>query len=1100
MVRCPGCDTVNPDGVRACASCGTAIAVACARCGAGNPPLARFCCGCGSRLEVATDDEAPSSLSTPERRQITVLFCDVVGSTALSRQLDPEDWHRLIHRVHSKCDEVIARYHGHVAQLLGDGLLAYFGYPVATDDAPRQAVKAGLELTSEISKIEVDAGRRINVRVGIHTGPVIVGNVGSKRHQESLALGETPSLAARIQEVVPAGALVVSSETHHLIEGFFKCDELGTYELKGFPEPRELYRVLSETGPTTRLEAATAFGLTPLVGRQKEADRLAKAWELARGGNSSIHLIVGEAGIGKSRLIHTVMDRRRESGGALIQLRCSEYARSSAFNPVVEGLQRELGLRHGDPPDSIRQRLQEALTPTGLSPRQIKVLGALLGVALDVTESAPAQQLRVELFDALTAWICGPDSDPRLVVIEDLHWADPSMLELIKALVEKARTGSRVILMSSRPEFVPEWSSEAVETLTLGRLGSEETRELLSYAAGGKRLPNEVSDRIAARSEGIPLFLEEITRSVVESGVLQETQAGFVLTKPVSDSAIPASLHDSLMGRLDQLGHGKPVAQLAAVLGREFSYALFDAVWRDIPSAPRVNLGEGLERLVRAQLLTRKGERPDALYEFKHSLIQDAAYQSLLRSRCREYHQYTANALVKTFPARVEQEPELVAYHYSCAQKSDDAVRYWGKAGQRAVGATAYKEAISHFGAGLEQLAQLAPGEERSRQEIGLRSRLSVALITTAGFSSTEVEENSTRAAELCGELGDEIPIRVLYGTWAVNLVRGDLAATNRMVPVFERFAESSPDVSARLVAHAALGTWAFWRADYARSIVHNKAAWELRDAARPKEQHAALLDQYGFEGLLYPPSYLAWAQALTGETDTALRTWSEAETVADAIGDPYVKVGVYAFGAQMHRELRQFTRGAELSAKLLELCKEGGFTLWLAVGLVVGGTCRVALGHADEGISSIQEGMNLYRMIGARTPYAHYLRYLAEAYLERGDVELAIESAKEGISLSHTHLDRNLEGELLRLLGEAELRRGNSTAAAELFEQAIDLCHTQGARLLELNAATSLARLLIQDGKKPKAAVILRGVRSHFGTSTDLPSVRSADEILSGL
>jgi class 3 adenylate cyclase/tetratricopeptide (TPR) repeat protein len=1100
MIRCPGCDTVNADDSVVCTSCGTAIPLACGRCGAGNPPLARFCCGCGTRLEIAADTEAPSSLASPERRQMTVLFCDVVGSTALARRLDPEDWHRVLQRVHAQCADIIARHHGHVAQYLGDGLLAYFGYPVSADDAARRAVAAGLELSHEAAKIEVGAAEGLSVRVGIHTGAVIVSNVGSRRHQESLAIGETPSLAARIQEVVPAGAVVISQDTHHLVHGFFVCDEIGTYQLKGFDEPRMLYRAVAERGATTRLEAALAGRLTPLVGRNPEMDTLNRAWTSVLAGHSETVLLQGEAGIGKSRLVHSLKERLSDSGATVLELRCSEYARSSAFHPAIECLQRLSELKHDDPPGHIRDRLTTLFAPLGISERHVAVVASLLGAPLAPAETGPAQKVRSELLEALSAWLTKTDSGPRLVIVEDLHWADPSTLELLGKFVGPSASGATLALLSARPEFSPPWPTAGITSLTLGRLSTDETRELVSHVAGGKTLPADVTHRIFARAEGIPLFLEEMTKAVIESGFLKETIAGYMLSGPVRDSAIPATLQDSLMGRLDQLGHGKPIAQLAALLGKEFSYALFEATWRSIPSAPQINLAEGLERVVGAQLLTRSGERPVAIYQFKHSLLQEAAYESLLRSARREYHAHAANVLVEQFPSRAELEPELVAHHYTHADKPRQAADFWGRAGQRAIASSAYVEAIAHFSSGLEQLKVLPGSAERSLVEIDLCSRLGVAFITTRGFASADVERTYTRASELCGELGREIPLRVLYGTWAVNLVRGDLAATNRMVPIFERFAESGEDAASKLVAHAALGTWAFWRGDYARSVVHCKAAIALRDGERPKEQHAALLDQHGFEGLLYPDCYLSWAQSLMGAPNDAIATLQAAETVADVIGDPYVKVGLYAFGAQMYREIARFEQGADLSARVIELGKGGGFTLWLAAGTVINGSCKVALGSRDEGIGSIQDGMKLYQMIGAKTPYAHYLRYLADAYLERGDVELSIQAAQEGLNMARANLDQNFEGELLRLLGEAELLRGDSRAAENCFEQSLALSRSQGARLLELKAATSLARMVIRAGQKPRAAALLREVRGGFGTADELQALRNADEVLAEL
>ncbi|HXK17526.1 MAG TPA: adenylate/guanylate cyclase domain-containing protein [Polyangiaceae bacterium] len=766
MTRCPGCDFINTAGSATCAECGTAITLVCVRCNAGNPALARFCCACGSRLDVSPDSSAPTSLAKPERRQLTVLFCDLVGSSRLAQELDPEDWLELLHRLHSRCGEVVTNHHGHVAQFLGDGLLAYFGYPVAAEDSPRRAVAAGLALTQAASAIRIDATRVLKVRVGIHTGPVVVGNVGSRRHQESLALGEVPNLAARIQEVAAEGGVLVSPETFRLVEPFFECRELGPLALKGFDATIRLREILKPRGPTTRLEAASALGFTPMVGRGEQLEALSAAWADALSGKGAVALVVGEAGIGKSRLLHSLKSSVRQADATVLELRCSEHAMSTALHPLIECLRTLAGVESGEDAETILAKLAGLLQASGLSLEQVGFVGSLFGVAQPASGVPPAR-VRAGVLEALATWlVAGTALDRRLLVVEDLHWADPSTLELLKAIVEKPRAGSLLIVMSARPEFSSDFlAPERIHSITVGRLTGPDTRRLISHVIGEKALPSDIVDRLVQRAEGIPLFLEEMTKAVVESGALRETSTGYELEGSMRESAIPATLHDSLMGRLDLLGQGKPIAQLAAVLGREFSYQLLDSVWSHIRSLPRVHLAEGLERLVGAQVITKHVGAAATVYQFKHSLLQESAYQSLLRGTRREYHLATAQVLLDKFAPRVELEPELAARHFAAAEASHEAADYWNKAGQRALLASAYAEAISHFNGGLEHLLRLSEDAERSRREIDLRARLGVALITTRGFSSAEVEETFSRAAVLCTELGDEIPLRVLYGT-----------------------------------------------------------------------------------------------------------------------------------------------------------------------------------------------------------------------------------------------------------------------------------------------------------------------------------------------
>ncbi|HEY3593059.1 MAG TPA: adenylate/guanylate cyclase domain-containing protein, partial [Polyangiaceae bacterium] len=762
-------------------------------------------------------------MSGPERRQVTVLFSDLVGSTQLSRVMDPEDWHQLVNRLHSRCGEVIAEHRGHVAQYLGDGLLAYFGYPLAAQDDAQRAVRAGLEMVHEARRIAGEAGQSIRMRVGIHTGPVVIGNIGSSRHQESLAFGETLNLAARIQEFARANTVIVSPQTHRLIDPFFRCREMGSFTPKGFADKVALFEVQDESGLTTRMEAASAAGLAPLVGRDDEMAALADAWKAALSGGAPIRLLIGEAGIGKSRLIHA-LEERVAADATVIELRCSEHARTSAFHPVIDCLQRYAGLRHGEPPAQVITRLSHVLAPSGLQEEQIALIASLFGVTLPASMSAPSQGLRPAILNALSTWIGASERKaPTLFVVEDLQWADPSTLDLLASVIAQPKK-PMLALLSARPEFAPPWAaSERLQTIAPRRLESRDSKRLMAFIAKGKHLPNDLVDRLGARAEGIPLFVEEMTKSVLESGIVRETPAGYELEKPVSGSSIPATIQDSLMSRLDQLGHCKPVAQVAALLGREFSLPLLQNVWQRL-SMPRIDLEAGLARIAEAQLIVRNLEGPEITYQFRHSLLQDAAYESLLRSSRRTYHQRAAEALVADFSAHAELQPELVARHYSAAQDRERAVEFWSKAGQRSLGGSAYVEAASHFNAAIEQLTDTAATLDRSRRELDLRTSLGVALITTRGFAAREVEASYGRAAELCNELGTELPLRVLYGVWVVNFVGSNLSSSRLLVSTLEQLTQAARDSASSLVAYAALVSWAFWQGQYDKVAEYHAA------------------------------------------------------------------------------------------------------------------------------------------------------------------------------------------------------------------------------------------------------------------------------------
>jgi class 3 adenylate cyclase/tetratricopeptide (TPR) repeat protein len=1100
MVICQGCDAINREGVSACERCGAAIGAACIQCGAGNPSLARFCCGCGARLDAPSSFPPTASPGRPERRQITVMFSDLVGSSALSERLGPEDWHQLVHRIHSQCGELVARHHGHVAQYLGDGLLAYFGYPIAAEDAPRLAVTVGLKLPGALAAIGADIGVSLEVRVGIHTGSVVVGNVGSRVHQESLALGATPNLAARVQEMAPAGAVVVSSDTYRRVDGYFEARDLGEHALRGFAQRARLYQVVAEKGPRSRLEAASASGLTPLVGRHAEFAVMQDAWSAALTGTPPVLLLTGEPGIGKSRLIHALGTRARDRRSR-IELRCSEHGRRTAFSSVLESLQRHAEIRHGEPADAIRAKLGHRFEPFALSDGHVAAVASLLGVPIEPSCEFPAGGPRAAMLEALTAWIIGEAADdPRLVVVEDLHWADPSTLQLLTLVLERTAQRRLLVVMSARPEFAPPWTLDRLKTVALGRLTTEDAGAIIGSVAGDSPLPPELVDRLIARAEGIPLFLEEMTKAMLESGFLRQTSAGYVLDDSTAGRAIPATLHDSLLGRLDQLGQNKALAQVAAVLGREFSFGLFEAVWRRIPSAPAIDLTRGLQSLVGAQLIAPVGEPAEGMYQFRHSLLQDAAYESLLRATTRDYHRHVANAFVEVSPARAAAAPEVVAHHYSAAHQSDKAVEYWGMAGERSIAASAYAEAISHFGAALEQLAKLADERPRVRQELDLRARLGVALITTRGFTANEVEENYARASELCAALGDELPYRVLYGIWAVNLIRGDLASTQRMVPHIERLAEQRTDAESVLIANVMLSGWSFFRADYPDTKRRCLWAMERYDRERPKEQHGALLLKHGFEGMIWPACWLLLCQAVTGDADGARTTWREVADLSQRIADPYVLVGAFAFGALMSHELGDLATAAELSANARALAEEKGFVHWAAIATIISGSCEVGRRATDSSVATVQEGLKLLKAVGDRGVYIHYMSYLANAYLQQNRASEAIDVLQEALDFTRTHIARFCEPELLRLLGEARAAKGDLDAAVDCLSSASELARTHGAHLYELRVALSLARLLESRGNAAQAAKVIGPAREYFQDPVDFPLLRQVDQFLQSL
>src|SRR5262245_39089939 len=629
---------------------------------------------------------APSIQHAPEaeRRQLTVLFCDLVDSTALASQLDPEDLRAVVQAYQETCAKVIARYDGHIAQYLGDGLLVYFGYPLAHEDDAQRAVRAGLGMIEALDQLNTrlaqERGVHLAVRLGIHTGLVVVGDIGGGTRQEQLALGETPNLAARLQGIAVPNTLVISAVTFQLLGGFFVCQPLGTPPLKGLAQPLAVYRVLYESMARSRLEAAGSTGWTPLVGREQEIGLLLERWAQVKEGVGQVVLLSGEAGIGKSRLVQMLQEHvATEPQAWLTPFQCSPYQQHSALYPLIELLER-VALRF-EREESLPQKLSKLegfLVQYGLPLSEaMPLFAALLSLPLPADYApplmSPEQQKQQTLHALLTILLRIAAQQPVLFVMEDLHWVDPSTLELLNLLVDQGPTARILALFTFRPDFSPPWASRAHLTqVTVPRLPLRQAAEMSGRVAHGKALPPEVVEQVVAKTDGVPLFVEELTKMVLESNLLQEQEEQYELSGPLPPLVIPATLHDSLMVRLDRLATVKSLAQLAATLGREFFYALLQAVapWDEAA------LHQGLHQLVEAEFLYQQWIPPHATYLFKHALIQDAAYQSLLRSTRQQHHQRIAQVLEARFPEIVAAQPEVVAHHYTEAGLSAQALPY----------------------------------------------------------------------------------------------------------------------------------------------------------------------------------------------------------------------------------------------------------------------------------------------------------------------------------------------------------------------------------------------------------------------------------------
>jgi TOMM system kinase/cyclase fusion protein len=1050
-----------------------------------------------------TEPHAPEA----ERRQLTVLFCDLVDSTVLASRLDPEDLREVVRAYQETCAKVIARFEGHIAQYLGDGLLVYFGYPQAHEDDAQRAVRSGLGMVEAMAqlnaRLEHARGVQLEVRLGIHTGQVVVGEIGGGARHEQLALGETPNVAARLQGLAAPNTVVTSAATYQLLGGFFACQSLGTPPLKGVAQALEVYQVRYESTARTRLEAAGSTGLTPLVGREPEVAQLLERWAQVKDGLGQVVLLSGEAGIGKSRLVQVLTEQvATEPQAWLTPCQCSPYYQNTALYPMIDLLERvTLRFEREESSQQKLNKLEGFLVQYGLPLAEaVPLFAALLSIPLGADyaslDLSPEQQKQKTLHALLTILLRIAAQQPLLLVMEDLHWVDPSTLEFLSLLVDQGPTARILALLTFRPDFNPPWAGRSHLTqVTLPRLPRRQAVEMAGRVARGKALPPEVIEQVVAKTDGVPLFVEELTKTVLESGMLQEQAEHYELTGPLPPLAIPTTLHDSLMARLDRLAAVKGLAQLGATLGREFAYELLQAVspWDED------TLHRGLHQLVEAEFLYQRGLPPQATYVFKHALIQDAAYQSLLRSTRLQYHQRIAQVLIARFPEIAETQPELVAYHYTEAGLSVQAVRYWQRAGQRAIERSANLEAIGHLTKGLEVLKTLPETVEHREQELVLQTTLGPALIATKGYAAPEVAETYTRARQLCQHLDEPHQLfPTLRGLWNYYNVRAELQTAHALGEQLLTLAQQVQDTAMLMAAHRALGTTLFMLG--AVAAAHTQFAQGI--ALYNSHQHRAAAFLFGEDVGVTSLSRDSWTLWYLGYPDQAWARSQAAVTLAHQIAHPLSLSFALGEAAVFHQFRREGPAAQAHAEAALHLTTDQGFPHWRAYSAILHGWALAHQGEVKEGIEQLHQGMMARRATGAALGRPYFLSLLVEAHGATGQPEAGLTALTEAFTLVETSGECWYVPELYRLKGTLLLQQSpdHHVEAEVCFHQAISIAQSQQAKSWELRAATSLARLWQQQGKREEARQVLGDVYGWFTEGFDTADLQEAKALLETL
>lgn len=1086
--------------MRFCGNCGNKLPAACPTCGFQNPPTFKFCGNCGGGLTASAAPASPATgtasttvpgaskptnapattarTATPgstratlpdvrpdridaERRQLTVLFCDLVESTALADRLDDEVYRDTVRAYQQVCADIVAQFDGHIAQYLGDGLLVYFGYPHAHEDDARRAGLAALGMLEAVRTLPLDARVRtimpaLAIRVGIHTGSVIAGDVGGGSTREKLALGSTPNIAARLQSIAEPNGILLSAETERLLNGWFEVESLGTQELRGVSRPVGVFRVLREAKRNGRFELDDAKRLSPLVGRDEELALLTRRLTMSRDGNGSIVLLSGEAGVGKSRLVQATRIRAVEEGFTCIIGHSASVHQSNAMLPIVDLLEGMIGIEADSSSQDRLAQVESFLESLAIDPiENVQLLASLLSVPLDGAYTAlnVQPQLQRARTSELLIQILARASErrPHVLVMEDLHWADPSTLEFLTMLVDQPPITGLFVVFTVRPEFEVPWRSRShVTHLTLSRLSDNDVRTMITQMSGTASLPSAIINQVVQKTDGIPVFVEELTRMMLELGVV-EGGAPVDAASLAHLMEVPETLQDSLLARLDRMGDAKEVAQIGAVLGRTFEYDLI----LPVSNYPEEDLQQQLARLVEAELLYQRGAVPTATYTFKHALIQEAAYGLLLRSSRRALHDRVANVFATQFASRAAAQPELLAHHLTEAGQTEAAVQAWSSAGMSAMGRSALAEAVTQLRRALSLLDALEPSRERDALELTALTTLGAACAATRGYAAPETIAAYTRANELCERLGEAKELFwVIVGLWVSTYVSGDLHKALDLAHRLARIAENQ-ELELRMEAQYCLGaTYRFiGQFQLAEQHLGNVLAMDYPGRVIHSRVYTALDIVTTCASMA---SECAW---LLGKKSEAYR-WQEFSISEATRLDHPLSLGVAETSAcwigvaEGNRDA--VIQHARATTELSE--RYGLFLAPIAV---------IYDGWVNNNAQQIAGSLQLFLMGGSKIGTTHFYSLEAEAHWRSGNHTLALQSLDAAEAMMNISGERYWDSELMRLRGDVLQSQQQLEGAISSYRTAVERAEARGLEPIRERAQHRLEQALAAQGAR---------------------------------
>jgi class 3 adenylate cyclase/predicted ATPase len=1033
--------------------------------------------------------------ATAERRQLTVMFCDLVGSTELSRQLDPEELRRLIRQYQDACVGAISRFEGYVAQYLGDGVLAYFGYPVALEGGAERAIRAGLAVVERVRELSVQP---LQVRVGIDTGLVVIG--GEDSALDHTAVGDAPNLAAKLQGLAQPGSVVVSERTRQLAAGAFDYRDLGEQRLKGIAEAVRAWQVFGERDVETRFDAATWGTTAPMVGREMELDMALHAWQRTKSGKAQVLLLCGEPGIGKSRIVRALREALAAEGIQPWQYQCSPYFSNSTLYPVIAHLERALQFERDESSEARLDKLDAMLRGRfGRTELDLNLIGRLLGLATEQRYGALQMSPQKQKDETLRALIdlvqAASAREPVVLLYEDVHWADPTTLEAIDQLLKRSELPGLVV-MTHRPEFKPPWIGQPhVTALTLGRLDPAQIEAVATRVAGGKALPTEIVSQIVVKTDGVPLFVEELTKAILESGLVQDAGGRYQLAGPLQVLAIPTSLRDSLMARLDRLAPVKEVAQIGACIGREFSDDLIAA----LSPLPRAELDVALGKLVDSELVFKRAVGKETIYVFKHALVQDAAYDSLLKSKRAEWHGKVAQAIAQHAPETVASEPELLARHYTAAGLAESAAPFWKRAGELALQRMALQEAVAHLSSGLELIPALAPTPARDLLEVELRTMLGTAWMALKGWAAPEVERAFTPALPLAkSHRLQRALVPILWGIWLNIMCQGRVADSKRWLEKSLTAADEGGDPDLHMLGLTMKMISMYFLGDLVEA---RELTGRILGLYEP-EQHRYIADLINHDPASLAYFYRAFQDWIMGYPDEAERNVLRAFDQARRRGHIF-DMGFTGLIGQIWLWRGQPEKLKPVVDHVLRLGLDNRVPLLSDIfAVILSGFVQFGEGLFGASAERLEQGASLWIQSGAWVWMPIIRAMLAEALAHCGKLDESMRIVNECVEQTTREgwKERFAVAEVLRVQGGVFERQGNATAAEQSYLTAIDWARKQRAKSWELRTATSLARLWRSQGKPREAHELLQPIYASFTEGFDTKDLKEASALLEAL